>query len=37
MLAMGSKDPHRFRPSHGTDLLSFFAAVFERAMRRWLA
>lgn len=37
MLVMGSEDPHQFRPAHGTDLLSFFAGVFERAMRRWLA
>jgi uncharacterized protein YigA (DUF484 family) len=33
---MGSEDPHQFRPSHGTDLLTFFAGVFERQMRRWL-
>lgn len=37
MLIMGSEDPHQFTPQHGTDLLSFFAGVFERAMRRWLA
>ncbi len=36
MLVMGSEDPHQFTPQHGTDLLSFFAGVFERAMRRWL-
>lgn len=36
LLVMGSEDPHHFRPSHGTDLLSFFASVFERSMRRWL-
>ena len=36
MLVMGSEDPHHFRPSHGTDLLCFFASVFERTMRRWL-
>ena len=37
MLAMGAEDPHHFSPSQGTDLLAFFAGVFERAMRRWLA
>ncbi|KPP85714.1 MAG: hypothetical protein HLUCCO07_01320 [Rhodobacteraceae bacterium HLUCCO07] len=37
MLIMGSEDPHQFTPQQGTDLLSFFAGVFERAMRRWLA
>jgi hypothetical protein len=36
MLAMGAEDPHQFRANQGTDLLSFFAGVFERAMRRWL-
>ncbi len=37
MLVLGSEDPHHFRPTHGTDLLSFFGGVFERAMRRWLS
>ncbi len=37
MLALGAEDPHQFRANHGTDLLAFFASVFERAMRRWLA
>lgn len=37
MLALGAEDPHLFRANHGTDLLAFFASVFERAMRRWLA
>jgi len=37
MLVLGSEDPHHFKPNQGTDLLSFFAGVFERAMRRWLA
>ena len=37
LLVMGSEDPHQFRPSQGTDLLTFFAGVFERLMRRWLA
>ncbi|MBK1635592.1 hypothetical protein EV656_10925 [Rhodovulum adriaticum] len=36
MLALGSEDPHQFAPGQGTDLLAFFAGVFERAMRRWL-
>ena len=37
LLVLGSEDPHQFAPSHGTDLLTFFAGAFERAMRRWLA
>jgi uncharacterized protein YigA (DUF484 family) len=37
MLAMGAEDPHQFTPQQGTDLLAFFAGVFERAMRRWLS
>ncbi len=37
MLVMGSEDPHQFKPGQGTDLLSFFGGVFERAMRRWLS
>lgn len=37
MLVLGSEDPHQFSPQHGTDLLAFFAGVFERTMRRWLA
>ncbi len=36
MLALGSEDPHQFRPTQGTDLLAFFGSAFERAMRRWL-
>jgi len=36
LLVMGSEDPHLFSPQQGTDLLSFFASVFERTMRRWL-
>ena len=36
MLAFASNDPHHFAPNQGTDLLSFFGGVFERAMRRWL-
>lgn len=37
MLVMGSEDPHQFSPAQGSDLLTFFGGVFERAMRRWLA
>ncbi len=37
MLAMGAEDPHQFSPQQGTDLLTFFAGVFERTMRRWLS
>ena len=37
LLVMGAEDPHQFRPSQGTDLLGFFAGVFERSMRHWLS
>ncbi|WP_407933492.1 DUF484 family protein [Fontisubflavum oceani] len=37
LLVMGAEDPHQFRPSQGTDLLSFFNGAFERLMRRYLA
>lgn len=37
MLVLGAEDPHQFKPGQGTDLLSFFGGVFERAMRRWLS
>ncbi len=37
MLIMGAEDPHQFTPQQGTDLLTFFAGVFERSMRRWLS
>jgi len=37
MLVMGAEDPHQFKPNQGTDLLAFFAGVFERIMRRWLS
>ncbi len=37
MLCMGAEDPHQFNQSQGTDLLAFFAGVFERTMRRWLS
>jgi uncharacterized protein YigA (DUF484 family) len=36
MLVFASADPNQFKSTHGTDLLAFFAGVFERAMRRWL-
>ena len=36
LLVMGSEDAHQFRANQGTDLLGFFAGVFERMMRRWL-
>lgn len=37
MLVFGAEDPHLFSPQQGTDLLGFFAGVFERVMRRWLS
>lgn len=37
MLVLGAEDPRQFQPSQATDLLSFFAGVFERTMRRWLS
>lgn len=37
LLVMGAEDPHMFGPQQGTDLLAFFAGVFERTMRRWLS
>ncbi|RXV62751.1 DUF484 domain-containing protein [Roseovarius sp. A46] len=37
MLVMGAEDPHQFSPQQGSDLLAFFAGVFERVMRRWLS
>jgi uncharacterized protein YigA (DUF484 family) len=37
LLVFGAVDPHRFHPDQGVDLLNFFAGVFERSMRRWLA
>jgi uncharacterized protein YigA (DUF484 family) len=37
MLTMACEDPHQFKPGQGTDLLSFFAGIFERSMRRWLS
>ena len=37
MLVLGAEDPHQFNATHGTDLLAFFAGVFDRTMRRWLS
>ena len=37
MLVFGAEDPHQFTPQQGTDLLTFFAGIFERVMRRWLS
>jgi uncharacterized protein YigA (DUF484 family) len=37
LLILGAEDPHMFKSAQGTDLLSFFAGVFEKTMRRWLA
>lgn len=37
MLVMGCEDPQQFTSQQGTDLLTFFAEVFERVARRWLA
>ncbi|WP_376877222.1 DUF484 family protein [Albirhodobacter sp. R86504] len=37
LLVMGAEDPHQFKPAQGTDLLTFFAGVFERAMQRYLS
>ena len=37
MIVMSAKDPNHFTPQLGTDLLTFFAGVFERSMRHWLS
>jgi uncharacterized protein YigA (DUF484 family) len=37
LLAFGAIDPNRFHPDQGVDLLTFFAGMFERTLRRWLA
>jgi uncharacterized protein len=37
ILALGAIEAERFDAEQGTDLLDFFAGVFERALRRWLA
>ena len=36
LLVFGAEDPNQFKTAHGTDLLAFFAGVFERMMRQWL-
>jgi uncharacterized protein YigA (DUF484 family) len=36
LLVLGAKDAEQFFPAQGTDLLTFFATIFERALRRWL-
>ena len=37
MIVMGTRDPRHFTPQLGTDILAFFAGVFERSMRHWLS
>ncbi len=37
LLVLGAENPQQFTPQQGTDLLAFFAGVFERTMRRWLS
>ncbi|KIC43898.1 tyrosine recombinase XerC [Ruegeria sp. ANG-S4] len=37
MIVMAASDPRHFTPQLGTDLLTFFAGVFERSMRHWLS
>lgn len=37
LLALGSEAADRFASDQGTDLLTFFAAAFERVLRRWVA
>lgn len=36
MLVLGARDPNQFKATQGTDLLTFFAGVTERALRRAL-
>lgn len=36
MLAIGSEDPHQFRPNQGTELLAFFTGVFLRLLKKHL-
>ncbi|SES72470.1 DUF484 family protein [Oceanicella actignis] len=35
LLAFGARDPGRFTPDQGGDLLDFFGGVLERLLRRW--
>ena len=37
LLLLGAQDSQMFGPHQGTDLLTFFADVVERVMRRWLS
>ncbi|SNR48120.1 DUF484 family protein [Puniceibacterium sediminis] len=37
LLILGAEDQNQFSRQQGTDLLAFFAGVFERTMRRWLS
>ena len=36
LVAFGARDPDRFAPHHGTDLLTFFGGVVERVIGHWL-
>lgn len=36
LLALGSREPEKFHPGQGTELLSFLARVLERCIRGWL-
>lgn len=36
LLAFGSRNPHDFESSQGTELVCFLACVIERCIRRWL-
>lgn len=36
LLALATRDPQHFHPSHGTDLLAFLAGAVERLLQRWL-
>ena len=36
LLALGSEDPHQFKPTQGSDLLSFFAKIVERRLKEYL-
>lgn len=37
LLVLGSEDPAQFGAAHGTDLMTFFSSVVERAILRWIA
>lgn len=36
LVAFGARDPDRFQPHHGTDLLAFFGGMVERVIGHWL-